>query len=104
MKLTSIVLAAGLVAVPAIALAQSAPSPNNQSGPGVSKSVQSPTDVGTGNETGNTKAVPARKTGKHAMRMKRSKHKAPTTGSNVREQKKRNASPASPAEGVEKVK
>ncbi len=104
MKLTSIMLAAGLLAVPAIALGQSAPSPNNQSGPGVSKSVQTPTDLGEGNQTGNIKAVPERKTSKHSVRIKRGKHKAPTTGSNVREQKKRNASPNSAAEGAEKEK
>jgi hypothetical protein len=103
MKLKSIMLAAGLLAVPAIALAQSAPSPNNQSGPGVSPSAPAPTDMGTGSETGNTKAVPARKTPRHST-MRSSRHKAPTTGSNVREQKKRNASPASGAEGAEKVK
>lgn len=103
MKLKLITLAAGLLAVPAIALAQSAPSPNNQSGPSVSPSVQAPTDMGSGAAAGgNTKAIPERKTGKTSM--KGSKHKAPTTGSNVAEQKKRNASPASGAEGAEKAK
>jgi hypothetical protein len=103
MKLKSIMLAAGLLAVPAIALAQSAPSPNNQSGPGVSPSVQAPTDMGAGGASGNTKAVPARKGAKQSMK-KGGKANAPTTGSSLRESKKRNASPASPAEGAEKVK
>ena len=104
MKLKSIMLAAGLLAVPAIALAQSAPSPKNQSGPGVSPSVQSPTDVGTGNATGNTKAIPDRKAGAKQSMKKSGKANAPTTGSSSAESKKKNASPASPAKKKEKVK
>jgi hypothetical protein len=104
MRLKPIVLAAGLLGGPAIALAQSAPSPNNQSGPGVSPSVQSPTDPGTGNASGNTKATPERKASVQSTMMKGSKQKAPTTGANLHETKKRNASPNSAAEGAEKVK
>ena len=103
MKLKSLVFAAGLIAVPALAFAQSAPAPVNQSGPGVSPTAQSPTDMGVAGQSGNTKAVPARKGMTSKMRMgKRSK--APTTGSNIRERNQRNASPASSAEGAEKVK
>ena len=102
MKLKSLVFAAGLIAVPALALAQSAPAPVNQSGPGVSPTVQSPTDMGAAGQSGSTKAVPARK-GTPKMHMGK-RGKTPTTGSNIRERNQRNASPASPAEGVEKVK
>jgi hypothetical protein len=63
MKLTTVILATSMLAMaPAASFAQSSPSPNNQSGPGVSPSVQSPTDLGAGGETGNTKATPERGT------------------------------------------
>jgi hypothetical protein len=102
MKVKAVVFAAGLIAVPALAFAQSSPAPVNQSGPGVTR-TQSPTEMGAGAVTGETKAIPAGKTSKSPMKMgKRSK--APTTGSNVRERNQRNASPASGAESAEKVK
>ncbi len=44
------------------ALAQSAPSPNNQSGPGVSPTTPSPTDPSVGGESGNTVGIPSRST------------------------------------------
>jgi hypothetical protein len=105
MKLKTVVFAAGLIAIPALAFAQSAPAPVNQSGPGVTR-TQAPTDMGSGNVTGNTKATPTRgaKAMKHSKMSKRHKGAAPTTGSNVRERKERNASPASPMEGAEKEK
>lgn len=53
-RLNLLVLAAGLVAAPAAAIAQSSPAPNNQMGPGVSSTVEMPTDMGLGNESGNT--------------------------------------------------
>ena len=63
MKLTTVILATSMLAVaPAASFAQSSPSPNNQSGPGVNPTVQSPTDQGAGGETGNTKATPERGT------------------------------------------
>jgi hypothetical protein len=102
MKLTSIVLAAGLLAVPAIALAQSSASPNNQSGPGVSPTVQSPTDMAAGgNASGNTKAVPAR-SAKKKVKKGSTMGAAPKGSSKMN--KVRNASPASPDEGAKKEK
>ena len=104
MKVKSLVFAASLIAVPALAFAQSSPAPVNQSGPGVTR-TQSPTDMGAAGVSGETKAVPGRKGTGSKMKMgKRSKASAPTTGSNVRERQQRNASPASGAEGAEKVK
>jgi hypothetical protein len=103
MKLKSLVFAAGLIAVPALAFAQSAPAPVNQSGPGVTR-TQSPTDMGAAGVSGNTKAVPARKGMTSKMRMGKRSKAAPTTGSNVRERNQRNASPASSAEGAAKEK
>ena len=106
MKLKSVVFAAGLIAVPALAFAQSSPSPINQSGPGVTGTNQAPTEMGAGAVTGQTKAVPASKRTGTASKMKMGKRSkaAPTTGSNIRERNQRNASPASGAEGAEKVK
>jgi hypothetical protein len=103
MKLTSFVIAAGLIAVPALALAQSAPAPVNQSGPGVSPTVQSPTDMGTAGQSGNTKAVPSRGVHKRsAMRMKRKGH---MTGAAVKEeQNKVSTPPSSMGESIKKEK
>jgi hypothetical protein len=104
MKLATVLLAAGLIAAPGIALAQSSPSPNNQSGPGVSPSVQAPTDQGVGSESGNLKGQPSRGAmgaGTTGMQT------GPAVGapaSQMGEQRLRNASPASPAEGVQKEK
>ena len=57
-QLNALVLVFGLVAGPAAALAQSRPSPPNQAGPGVSPSVEAPTDMGLGNEAGSSVALP----------------------------------------------
>jgi len=104
MKLIAAVLIAGLV--PAAAMAQSSPSPNNSSGSGISPSVQSPTDMGAAN--GDVRGVPSR-------------GRIGTTGSALApepmlnppeplvrgepipgDQHLRNASPASPGEGIQK--
>ena len=106
MKLIAAILIAGLV--PATAIAQSAPSPNNSVGPGLSPSVQSPTDMGAAAESGNIRGVPQR-------------GRVGTTGSALSpepmlvppqpmvrgralpdDERFRNVSPASPAEGIEK--
>ena len=108
MKFTSIVLAAGLLAAPAIALAQSSPSPNNTSGPGVNASTPAPTEQGDAAVTGDTKGIPARPTAS-TTKMKKSRHMATgkskmTNGSAMRDSRKKNASPASGAEGAAKEK
>jgi len=104
MKLKSVVFAAGLIAVPALAFAQSSPAPVNQSGTGVTK-TQSPTDMGAAGVSGETKAVSGKQSQtKSKMKMGKRSKDAPTTGSNTRERNERNASPASGAEGAEKVK
>jgi hypothetical protein len=103
MKLKTVVFAAGLIAIPALAFAQSAPAPVNQSGPGVTR-TQSPTEMGAASVTGETKAVPAGKASNSKMKMGKRSKGAPTTGSNMRERNERNASPASGAEGAAKEK
>ncbi len=106
MKLISAVLIAGLV--PAAAMAQSSPSPNNSAGPGISPSVQAPTDMGVGAASGDVRGIPSR-------------GRIGTTGSALSpepmlnppepivrgqalpdDQHFRHVSPASPAEGIEK--
>jgi hypothetical protein len=62
-RLNSLALAIGLIAAPAAAIAQSSPSPDNHSGPGVSPSVEAPTDMGLGNESGNGAGIPQRLNG-----------------------------------------
>ncbi len=105
MKLKTLVVAAGLIAVPALAFAQSAPAPANSSGPGVSPTVQSPTDMGAGGVSGNTKGIPSRGVKKHATMVKKSKRGHAMTGSAVRDESRRaTQSPASLGTGVEKVK
>lgn len=106
MKLKSLMLAAAVAAVPAIALAQSAPSPSNQSGPGVSPTTQSPTDMGQGSE-GNVKGIPSRDT--NTMGTGQGGAMQGTTGSAAGESKtmesqKKTVSPASPDEGNQKLK
>jgi hypothetical protein len=59
MKLSTVIFASTMLVAPAIAFAQSQPAPANQGGQDVSKTTGMPTDQGTGNETGNTKAKPA---------------------------------------------
>src|SRR5262245_4668268 len=56
-------IAALIAALPtAGALAQNAPSPENQSGPGVSPTTPSPTDPSSAAESGNTRGIPERGT------------------------------------------
>jgi hypothetical protein len=104
MKLASLALAAGLLAVPAIALGQSAPAPKNTSGPGVSPSVQSPTDPGQGNASGNTKATPSKKMTKRTKKHSTMGSAAKSSMKMKRPAENPNASPASPAEGAKKEK
>ena len=105
MKLKSLVLAAGLIAVPALAFAQSAPAPANTSGPNVSPTVQSPTDMGAGSVSGTRKGIPSRGVKKSSTIVKHGKKGSSMTGSAAREESnRRNASPASMKEGAEKVK
>jgi len=59
MKLSTLVLATTMIVTPAIAFAQSSPSPSNQSGPSVNPTPQQPTDQGAAGESGNTKATPS---------------------------------------------
>ena len=70
MKFTSIVLAAGLLAAPTIALAQSSPSPQTAASPG-KESTQSPTDKMQ--PPGNLRAKPAADS-TSAMKMKKPSH------------------------------
>jgi hypothetical protein len=61
MQLRKLAIASLIMAAPtAAALAQSAPAPANQSGPGVSPTTPSPTDPSAGSESGNTKGLPER--------------------------------------------
>lgn len=107
MNIKSIVLAATVIAaVPALAHAQSAPSPNNTSGAGVSKTAPAPTDPALGNESGNTKGMPERATRSGTMQPS-----AGTTGSgantnmkNTKDTMKKNESPASQGSGISKEK
>jgi hypothetical protein len=105
MKIKTLVLATSvLAAASGTAFAQSAPSPSNQSGPGVSPTSPAPTDPGA-SETGNTRGVPSRGTlndrpGDPAT----TGTSQPTPGSTMQENSRRGASPASPAEGNEKIK
>ena len=63
MLLRKLAITALIAAVPtAAALAQSAPAPSNQSGPGVSPTAPSPTDPSTASESGNTRGLPERGT------------------------------------------
>ncbi len=104
MKLRSLVFAAGLIAIPALALAQSAPAPVNQSGPGVSPSVQSPTDMGAAGQSGSTKAVPSRGVHKRTA-MKRMRRGRAMTGADVKEEQgKVSTPPSSMGESIKKEK
>lgn len=111
MKMLSLFLAtAVIVAAPAAVYAQSAPSPANQSGTGVSPTTPSPTDPGSGSAAGDVKGIPSRAPG--AM----DDSTRGTTGSGMQgsgadkmqnpaaESAKKNVSPSSPQEGAQKVK
>lgn len=105
MKIRTFVLATSvLAAATGAAFAQSAPSPNNQSGPGVSPTTPAPTDPGA-TDTGNTKGIPSRGTLNERPGDRATTGAGePTPGSNMRENSRRGASPASPAEGAGKMK
>ena len=63
MRVKKFALAVLIASVPATAaLAQSSPSPSNQSGPGVSPTTPAPTDPSAGSESGNTRGIPERGT------------------------------------------
>lgn len=104
MRYACILLTAALL-TPAIAFAQSSPSPNNQSGPGVSATAPSPTDPGAGAVSGDTAARPARPTMSGSPdTMGDGATNRMTPGAAMRDTQRKNASPASGAEGVEKEK
>lgn len=110
MKLSTLVVATATIVAPAIAFAQSSPAPANQSGGGVSPSVQSPTDQGSAGETGNQKGMPARgmmKSGTTGAAVGMEKD-SKTTGSGMNspaaESAKKTESPASPSTGIAKEK
>jgi hypothetical protein len=62
MLLRKLAITTLIAATPVVALAQSAPAPANQSGPGVSPTTPSPTDPSAGSESGNTRGIPERGT------------------------------------------
>jgi hypothetical protein len=66
--------------------------------------MQSPTEEGAGNATGNTKGTPASKSMKRASTKKKGTMGAAPKGSMKMQKEDRNASPASPAEGAKKEK
>ena len=107
MKFRSLILATTLLtAATGLAFAQSAPSPNNSSGPDVHATTPSPTDPSSKGD--NIKGIPERSTAAQerattgaGVTQPGSK---PTARKNMDESMKKNASPASPAEGVEKEK
>jgi hypothetical protein len=107
MKLIAAVLIASLV--PAAAMAQSSLSPNNSSGSGISPSVQAPTDMGASAANGDVRGVPSRgRIGTTGSALAPEPMLNPPAPMMVRgqpipgDQHFRNASPASPAEGIEK--
>jgi hypothetical protein len=104
-----IITSAIVAAASGYAFAQSAPSTANTTGPDVTKTQNSPTDLGTASESGNTKSVPGGKNAEHGGMTASKKHSGSmTTGSGVAnprsETMKKDASPASGAEGANKEK
>lgn len=111
MKFRSLILATALATAAGglatgLAFAQSAPAPANSSGPHVDPTAPSPTDMSS--EGDNIKGIPSRGAAVHrratsgaAVAQPGSK---PTPRKNMNESAQKNASPASPAEGVEKEK
>jgi hypothetical protein len=107
MKFRSFILATTLLtAATGFAFAQSAPSPNNSSGPNVDATTPSPTDQGSTGD--NIKGIPSRGTaaqGRATTGAGRTElGTKPTPQKNMNESMKKNASPASPAEGAAKEK
>jgi hypothetical protein len=108
MKIRTLMLAATIATMgTGFAFTQSAPAPANQSGGGTSATSPAPTDPSTAGQTGNTKGEPARATtnapATTGSGVTNSTSK-PTPGSSMKESQEKNASPASPAEGVKKEK
>jgi hypothetical protein len=107
MKLGSLILATTLLtAATGFAFAQSAPSPNNSSGPDVHANTSAPTDLSSKGD--NIKGIPSRGTAAQGRAntgagMTEPGTK-PTPQKNMDESAQKNASPASPAEGAEKEK
>jgi hypothetical protein len=97
-----------LALVPAAALAQSSPSPNNTTGPGVDPSVPAPTDMGISSQSGDLRGIPQRgRIGTTGSALSPEPMVVPAQplvrGPAVPDDLHyRNASPASPAEGIEK--
>ena len=107
MKFRSLILATTLLtAATGFAFAQSAPAPANQSGPGVDATAPGPTDLSKEND--NTKGIPSRGTAAQGRATTGAGMTEPGTKpsprKNMNETVKKNASPASPAEGIEKEK
>jgi hypothetical protein len=107
MKFRSLILATTLLtAATGFAFAQSAPSPNNSSGPDVHATTPSPTDPASTGD--NIKGIPERGTAAQERATTGSGMTAPgsrpTARKNNEDGVQKNASPASPAEGVEKEK
>jgi hypothetical protein len=105
MKFRGLILATTpLTAATGFAFAQSAPSPTNSSGPDVHANTAAPTDM----SGDNIKGIPSR--GTAAQRRATTgagmtePASRPTARKNIEEGAQKNASPASPAEGVEKEK
>jgi hypothetical protein len=107
MKFRRLILAATLLtAATGFAVAQSAPSPNNSSGPDVHANTPSPTDLSSTGD--NIKGIPSRGTAVKGRATTGAGMTEPGTKpssqKNMNETMKKNASPASPAEGEQKEK
>ena len=107
MKFRSLILATTLLtAATSFAFAQSAPSPDNSSGPDVHANAPAPTDPSSSGD--NIKGIPSRGTAMQGRATIGAGMTEPGTRpsprKNMNESAKKNASPASPAEGVEKEK
>jgi hypothetical protein len=107
MKFRRLILAATLLtAATGFAVAQSAPSPNNASGPNVDATTPSPTDPASTGD--NIKGIPERGTAVKGRATTGAGMTEPGTKpssqKNMNETMKKNASPASPAEGEQKEK
>jgi hypothetical protein len=107
MKFRSLILATTLLtAATGFAFAQSAPSPTNSSGPAVHANTPAPTDMSSKGD--NIKGIPSRGTAAQRRATTGAGMTEPGTKPSARktieEDAQKNASPASPAEGVEKEK
>ena len=107
MKFRSLILATTLLtAATGFAFAQSSPSPANSSGPDVHANTPAPTDMSSTGD--NIKGIPSRGTAAQGRATTGAgmtePGTKPTPQSNMNEGAQKNASPASPAEGIEKEK